>query len=243
MIGVFVLSYFSFFTERNRAERLLAGCFSLAVLLHLVIGKEGRYIVYIWAASLFIFLFLYREWIFKTITKIGFLKTTLFSSALTVLVSYYYILSILTIPISSNNIYEQHYQMHRFVSDYYKKPVAVNDLGYVSFNNNNYVLDLVGLASQEALDYSQTRKTSEWIDTLSRKYNVELAMIYDDWFDTIPGSWYKTAELHLGKIKMASSRDKVSFYLLDIEKKGEVIYLLRKFRETLPEGVKLVLNE
>jgi hypothetical protein len=42
---------------------------------------------------------------------------------------------------------------------------------------------------------------------------------------------------------MASSRDKVSFYLLDIEKKGEVIYLLRKFRETLPEGVKLALNE
>jgi len=120
MIGVFVLSYFSFFTERNRAERLLAGCFSLAVLLHLVIGKEGRYIVYIWAASLFIFIFLYREWIFKTITKIGFLKTALFSSTLTVLVSYYYILSILTIPISSNNIYEQHYQMHRFVSDYYK---------------------------------------------------------------------------------------------------------------------------
>jgi hypothetical protein len=243
MIGVFVLSYFSFFTERNRAERLLAGCFSLAVLLHLVIGKEGRYIVYIWAASLFIFIFLYREWIFKTITKIGFLKTALFSSALTVLVSYYYILSILTIPISSNNIYEQHYQMHRFAADYYKKPVAVNDLGYVSFNNNNYVLDLVGLASQEALNYSQTRKTSEWIDTLCRKHDVELAMIYDDWFDTIPGNWFKAAELYLGKIKMASSRDMVSFYLLDIEKKGEVIYLLRKFRETLPEGVKLVLNE
>jgi len=35
----------------------------------------------------------------------------------------------------------------------------------------------------------------------------------------------------------------IKFGLLDIEKKGEVIYLLRKFRETLPEGVKLVLNE
>jgi hypothetical protein len=133
--------------------------------------------------------------------------------------------------------------MHRFAADYYKKPVAVNDLGYVSFNNNNYVLDLVGLASQEALNYSQTRKTSEWIDTLCRKHDVELAMIYDDWFDTIPGNWFKVAELYLGKIKMASSRDMVSFYLLDKNKKKEVITLLKNYKNTLPDKVILLIIE
>ncbi|MDX1696293.1 MAG: hypothetical protein R3208_21185, partial [Ketobacteraceae bacterium] len=55
-----------------------------------------------------------------------------------------YVVNLVTVPIASNNIYQQQYQMHRFAVEYYNKPLAVNDLGYVSYNNDNYVLDLWG---------------------------------------------------------------------------------------------------
>ncbi|MDO8548804.1 MAG: hypothetical protein Q7S39_01455 [Ignavibacteria bacterium] len=241
LVGVFVLSYLALSRKRNKEERLLAGCFALAILLHLLICKHGRYMVYIWTASVLTFLFLSREWLIKVIAQNSFFKTAALASIITILFSYYYIFNIITIPVASNNIYEQQYQMHRFITEYYKKPVAVNDLGYVSYRNNNYVLDLIGLASPEALNYRRINDKTDWIDTLSRRHNVELAIIYDDWFDKIPGSWYKAAELSLGKIKLSPSRYMVSFYLLNNDKKDEVVKLLKTFRETLPKGVKLTI--
>ena len=55
-------------------------------------------------------------------------------------------------PDAASNVYQQQYQMHRFVADFYRKPVAVNDLGWVSYRRpaGVRVLDLWGLASPEA---------------------------------------------------------------------------------------------
>ena len=39
---------------------------------------------------------------------------------------------------SPGNIYYQQQQMHRFAADYYKGNVAVNDLGWVAYKNDNY---------------------------------------------------------------------------------------------------------
>jgi hypothetical protein len=50
----------------------------------------------------------------------------------------------------------------------------------------------------------QTTKTTEWIDAFSRKHNVNLAIIYDDWFNTIPENWNKIAELSIGKMKISA---------------------------------------
>jgi len=242
-VGLIFLSYLSSSSKRSKEEKLLAGCTALAILLHLLIGKHGRYMVYIWTASILTFLFLNRDWLKKIVIQYSFFKTVVLSSIITIILSYYYILNLITVPLASNNIYEQHYQMNRFITEFYKKPVAVNDLGYVSYRNDNYVLDLFGLASQEALNYQRSRKTSDWIDTLSGKYGIEMAMIYDDWFYNIPKPWHKAAELYLGKIKIAVARNMVSFYLLNKEKKDEVIKLLKSFRETLPDGVNLTINE
>ncbi len=241
LVGMLLLSSLAVSKKRIKEERLLAGCIALAILLHLLIGKDGRYIVYIWTASVLTFLFLYKEWLKKVIVQNSFFKTAAISFIITIILSYYYIFNLITVPVASNNIYEQQHQMHRFIIEYYKNPVAVNDLGYVSYRNDNYVLDLVGLSSIEVQRERNNAETTEWMNKIANANKVKLAMIYDKWFDEVPGNWEKIAELYLGKIKISASRNMVSFYILDSEIKNEVVSLLKSFRETLPAGVKLVI--
>jgi hypothetical protein len=240
LIGFLFLLYMSFFSKRGRDEKLISGCIAFAILIHLLAGKSNRYIVYIWSASILTSIFLNREKLIKIIKGNSFFKITAFASIITILLCYNYIYSIFIVPLASNNIYEQQYQMHRFAVDYYKKPVAVNDLGFVAYKNDNYVLDLVGLASLEVQKQKRYSKTPEWMDTLTSKHNVKLAMIYDRWFPQVPGNWNKIAKLYLGKEKFTPAENVVSFYLIDKESTKEVNDMLNKFRETLPEGVKLI---
>lgn len=242
-LGIIFLSFILFNNKKSKDERLLSASVILAVLMQLIVGKPGRYVFYIWIALLLTLFFLYRNRLIKALTENSLFKITLLASIVTVILSYKYILGITTIPIGSNNIYEQQYQMHRFITEYYKQPVAVNDLGYVSYRNDYYVLDLVGLASKEALNHWRANDISDWIDPLSRKNNVNVVMIYDVWFYRIPASWQKVAELYLSKEKIAPAEDVVSVYILDDEIKNVVVQLLKDFRKTLPKGVRLILKE
>jgi len=250
LIGMLFLLYLMFYGKRSKEEKLLAGCVALSILLHILAGRHGRYLLYIWIAAIITILYLNREQVNKTILKNSFYKTAILSCLILISLSYTYIYIIFTTPLASNNIYEQQYQMHRFAVDYYKKPVAVNDLGYVAYKNDNYVLDLWGLASLEALKYRKAKIKSDWMDVLSKKHGVQLAMIYDRWFPNIPKSWLKAGELYLGKEKFSPAESVVSFYVINLPegkagKKifGEVSFLLREFRKTLPKGVKLIMVE
>ena len=90
--------------------------------------------------------------------------------------------------------------MHRFVTEYLKKPVAVNDLGRVAFDNEKYVLDLWGLGSEEARRKrrTDTMKGDNWMEKMAAEKGIHVVMIYANWFkERLPSSW----EL-LGKLKM-----------------------------------------
>ena len=242
IVSMLFLSYIIISSKKNKEERLFAACVTIAIMLHLFIGKPGRYIFYIWTASTLSVLYLYREWLIKVITKSSFFKTTVIASIIVALFSYKYIYGIVTTPHASNNIYEQQYQMHRFVVDYYKNPVAVNDLGYVSYRNDNYVMDLFGLASLEALNHWRAKDKPDWIDAISKEHNVKFAMVYDSWFHRIPVNWHKVAELYLGKIKISPSDSVVSFYILNDNIKDKIISLLERYKHTLPQDVRLKIH-
>ena len=152
-----------------------------------------------------------------------------------------YIKVVVDTPLASNNIYEQQYQMHRFTTEYYKKPVAVNDIGWVSYRNNDYVLDLFGLASLEALKYRQTTYSSDWMDILTKKHDAQLAMIYTSWFREIPPSWRLVARMHLSKTKISAAESAVRFYSLNCESLVDTYNLISQFAGTLPNGVKVEL--
>ncbi|MFX8797723.1 hypothetical protein ABTM57_20595, partial [Acinetobacter baumannii] len=80
---------------------------------------------------------------------------------------------------------------HRFVLEDWRKPIAVNDLGWVSWKNDQYVLDLWGLGNYEALKLRATETNSEWMDRLCKAHGVAAAMVYDEWFEHAPKAWVK----------------------------------------------------
>lgn len=152
-------------------------------------------------------------------------------------VGFPYLLDLLRLPVTANNIYEQHYQMHRFVVEYWKKPVGVNDLGYVSFRNPQYVLDLWGLASVEALHYRLNATNPDWMQTLTTKKGVQLVMIYDHWFPKLPAQWKKIADISLSKPCIAPGGAYVSFYVTNEGALTDAIPALEKFQKSLPQDV------
>jgi hypothetical protein len=99
-------------------------------------------------------------------------------------------------PAAASNVYQQQYQMHRFVADFYRKSVAVNDIGWVSYRRppGVQVLDLWGLASPEAS--RQPNKDAGWLDDVTAAHGTGLAMIYSEWYrEGAPDDWYLPASL------------------------------------------------
>lgn len=95
-----------------------------------------------------------------------------------------------TTPLAARNIALQQHEMHRFVAECWRKPVAVNDLGWVSFRNDAYVLDLWGLGSEEARK-ARAEAAPGWVGRLVDEHGVEAAIIYPDWFADLPPAWVR----------------------------------------------------
>ncbi|RKX91526.1 MAG: hypothetical protein DRP84_11495 [Spirochaetes bacterium] len=226
-------------------RRQLATVTIFAVFLHFIAGSYGwfhRYEIYILAFELVVILYLFLPLIsdrFFNSNKLTFnlLSAIAFASVVAVFIGGPYVISLFMIPVASNNIYEQQYQMHRFVVEYYKKPVAVNDLGYVSYKNSNYVLDLWGVGTPKALKARLNSDKANWMQVLTDKANVKLVMIYDEWFNDIPDKWIKIGELHLGKRKITPAHSSVAFYVTNKDSYPEILRKLVLFSKTLPVGV------
>lgn len=142
-------------------------------------------------------------------------------------------------PIGANNVYQQQYQMHRFLTDFHQGPAAVNDLGLSSYRNPHYILDLWGLASDEARRLRFEGKEG-WMGEITAKHNVPLAMIFDKWFEgEIPETWQKLADLRLGRRNVVNADAVVAFYATAPEHSTGLLAKLEAFKPTLPEGVRL----
>ena len=219
--------------------RPLAAAAGLAVVLHLLAGKHGwldRYEVYIWT----FFLLAAMAILGDTASHLRGRRSAAALAAgfglFIVATSFSYLQGLITLPVACNNIYAQQYQMHRFATDYYNKPVAVNDLGYVAYGNANPVLDLRGLASKTALLHRRHKDPPGWMSELAARRDVDLAMIYDTWFYAIPDDWIKVGELRMqGPIIIVEGA--VSFYAADPDAQQDIARALDTFLPTLPAGV------
>jgi hypothetical protein len=133
-------------------------------------------------------------------------------------------------PLGSRNIYEQQYQMRRFILDYYRAPVAVNDLGLSSYRNPYYVLDLWGLGSEPARRARLTMHDPDWMNRLVQAHHVGLAMIYDEWFEhDIPANWQKLALLDTSHATVTAGEDQVVFYATSPQAASAALAALRDF--------------
>jgi hypothetical protein len=227
-------------SRRPAAERGLALTLTGALALEFLLGKFGsyyRYEAYIWAAMLVALIHLYRGALARVLAPGAALAPRLALLGVLAAASLSYLFTLASTPFATNNIYDQQYQMHRFVSDYYHEPVAVNDLGWVSLQNSSYVLDLAGLASQEALHARLDERGSAWMGRLALEHGVRLAMIYDGWFPDHPANWQRVGTLRFKQIRVTAAMSEVAFYATDTAAVPGIRAALADFQRTLPDRV------
>jgi hypothetical protein len=216
----------------------------VGVALHLVVGPFGhfeRYELYIWTASILTAVILLRSPI-RRLASTPLPVVLVGLSTLTVALGLPYIWTTAKSSLGSNNIFEQQYQMHRFATQFYQGPVAVEDLGWVSFRNDEYVLDLWGLANRRAAR-ARVAGRPGFRTELAQEHGVELAMLYTAWYPDPPDGWTAVAELALGKRKITPAEDPVTFFVLQESAIPRVRRLLHEFGNTLPPGVALRMLE
>lgn len=149
----------------------------------------------------------------------------------------------LKIPLASNNIYEQQLQMHRFVDGYYREPVAVNDLGLVSYRNPYPVLDLGGLGSEKARSMIASHATASDYEAFVAANGVHLVIVYQEWFTgRIPETWQRVGTLSLSRERISAAQGEVNFYVTDEPTAVAVRRELRDFKATLPSRVELTVE-
>lgn len=225
----------------DRPALIIAGAVLAAVGGHVAFGQYDwfhRYEVYVIALAAVAWLWL----VARLRPHLDARVATALNAPLLMLLGFAawpYVAAALATPLASRNIYQQQYQMGRFAREFYRHPVAVNDLGLVAYRNPNYVLDLWGLGSEPvrkaklAGHYGPAEMAA-----LAAQHAVDMAMIYDRWFPQgVPASWTKVAVLHTPFVTVAAGD--VAFYRTPDADPAEVTRALEAFAPTLPPNVAL----
>lgn len=140
------------------------------------------------------------------------------------------------------NIYEQQFQMGQFLHQYYYNDrVAIYDIGAVSYYTMGKKMDLVGLGD---IEVARSRKghydSPDFLDWLSRKDSIKLAIIFDYWTDpSLSKRWSKVANWKIPN-NVACGEDNVSFYAVDKDAAPELKKDLQEFqKKSLPKDVEV----
>lgn len=86
-------------------------------------------------------------------------------------------------PTAVRNIHDQQIQLARFVSRFYPEgPVAVNDIGAISYFTDARIFDTYGLATLDVARAKLNRAyTPDHLRTLLERSGVGVAFVYDEW--------------------------------------------------------------
>jgi len=231
-------------SQRRIGERLFGGWGAAMIGLHALFGRFGwghRYEIYVWAATLVSLLLLYRSSLRRFFGRASPVVSVAAIVMLSFLTGVHYIHGLAQIPRASHEIYLQQYQMHRFLTDHYQAPAAVHDLGWTSYRNDHYVLDLAGLANLRALRLRQ-KSGAEWRREAVRPYadSVRAALIYaKPAAPGVPTEWTPVATLQFDWRSVAAASNTVYFYALDSSAVPDVRKALRDFQSTLPPDATL----
>lgn len=139
------------------------------------------------------------------------------------------------------NIYQQQYQMGRFLHSYYDADVnAVNDIGAVSFQTRGANIDLWGLGN---IQVARSRKSGRWnpgfLDSLCRAQGAGTAVFYEKWFnDSMRNRWTKVATWRIAN-NVICGDDSVSFFAIRSADAPVLKGHLQSFEKQLPAGVEV----
>jgi hypothetical protein len=149
------------------------------------------------------------------------------------------ILYALAPPLAAQNLYSQQYQLHRFITAFWRAPAGANDIGEVSYDNPYYLLDYAGLGSEAARLAHATATDPAWMNSLARGHGVEFAMLFPRWFPAVPANWRPVADLHLDMVNVIAGDPVVRFYAITPEAASRAAPLLQQFAAGLPPAAHL----
>ena len=242
LIGVVLVGSFGLLAFRRNLQPVVSTIGWLAVIAaaaHVSFGSVApfeRYEVYVWTLAIGAAVFVLSHLSGRFQKATGWVLV----AALALGGAHFLPAAFNRMPDGSAAIAAQQKQMARFVDTHWKAPVAVNDLGHVSFQNPHYVLDLWGLASAEALEARLRGSDPQWMGRLAKKHNVKAAMIYDVWFGAaIPSDWVPVARLHLTIPIGTVAQKTVAFYATSETAVAELSSALRSFSADLPSTTTL----
>jgi len=144
-------------------------------------------------------------------------------------------------PWASKNIHDQQIQMGTFIARYYRGAgVGANDVGAISYLGEVRTLDLFGLADFEV---GRLKLYGVWnteaMRQVTRERDVEVAVIYDEWFERyggVPREWVKAGEWTIAHNVVCGS-DRVAWYAVDPAESAPLLRHLRDFSSQLPTDV------
>lgn len=143
---------------------------------------------------------------------------------------------------ASSNIYRQPVQIS-LIANMLNEPIAINDLGNVSFRTNVYVLDLWGLGSIEALNYRQSGEDPQWISYLMNKKNVHFAAVNSGLFPKLPDNWIEVGRLLIHENEYTLGSKTVHFFATSMPKAKQFQSVLQKYNHTgIPSRTSLTLT-
>jgi hypothetical protein len=228
--------------RRHPSQVAIALAGAAICLAHVVAGKFGgfgRYEAYAEIFGSITALIAYAPVLVPQMTQGGPVPLTMFAVLPLILFGYVVQLQVRA-PIAAANIYAQQYQLHRFAVSFWRGPVAINDLGEVSYDNPYYVLDYAGLGSEPArLARTLVTRDPRWMDDLARAHGVRLAMIFQSWFPDVPPGWKLVARLHLGISDIVAGDKFVNFYATTADAAGAIAALGPAFAVALPKSASL----
>lgn len=147
--------------------------------------------------------------------------------------------SIIEFNTMSVNIYEQQYQMSRFLNTYYNdKSIVLGDIGATTYFTNIRLLDLVALGTIESLQLKIDKKfDSEAISELANKKNCQIAIIYKEAFkDYIPENWIEVGSWKINN-NIGCYMDKVTFFATSGDNMLSLTENLIKFKNEMPTDI------
>jgi hypothetical protein len=227
--------------RRDRRSLIVCGAVLAAIFAHLGFGQYDsfhRYEVYICALASVTLIWIVAQLLPRL--PVGNRSFTAVITGVTIgFVSLPYLTAALQTPFASRGIYEQQHQLGRFAREFFPRPVAVNDLGLVSWRNSNFVLDLWGLGSEAVRKAKQSGTYGPaQIASLAESRGIEIAMIYDRWFQSgMPAGWTKVAVLHTTAVTAAFGD--VAFYRTANTDRSALAKALDVFEAQLPPRVTL----
>lgn len=228
------------FKRGQRALALSLGGLGLcAALAHVGGGQYGklpRYEIYVLTLLALSCLVLGRRYLARP-------RGQWLAAAGLLFIAWPYLSATLITPQATRAIYLMPYQLHRFGADYWQQPLASNEIGWLSYRNPNYVLDLEGLGSETVC---RLRLAGAWnqdsMAALIARRNIAMIIVTSTSRQGAPlPLWRKLAELTatLHGAGQRSIRFYASFYLRPGDDPAAARQRLRRFGASLPSGAQL----